>query len=186
MGVYVRREAYPTNNGIPVSPLELGITTQEEIEEARINGTLTIHHHGYPYGHYQGARKVSIDEIDTPLAVIRNLNSWQSEVPAHQHNHGGDTLHTRFEPPQRPSRRQTMAYIWDAYLKGDDPIVLGSINNREYHPLTEELMCKLIEYNPRVARQAMGSVVVRNAQREGRLGLDLHSVDIQNGLVAAA
>lgn len=170
------RSAYPTREGAPINPIELGLTTFEEIELARQHNRLTIHHHDWPSIWYQPDRKLKVEELDTPLSVLRNLYSRQFEMPDHRHNNGRETLHTMYEPPKLPSKEQALRYIWNAFVNGNDPIVIGSINNREYHPITEERMIQLFEWNPKAAKRAIGYSIVNQALSEGRILLDVKSI----------
>ena len=101
--------AYPTREGIAVSPYELDLPQTHTKEKN---------------SHHAHFTRRSFEKHATLLA-LRNLERHQYVMPVDVHNE----LHKRYEPPEMPSYEQAAKEVIDAYEHGEN----FKIWNRQCH-----------------------------------------------------
>jgi len=126
-------EKYPTRNGIsiPIHEIELPPTHFERPE---------LHSNNH---HNMWGRKTMGRTAITQ--TLRDLDRLQFVMPVDVHN----SLHQLYAPPEKPTLRQAMDEIDEAYQLGETLKIYNLATHKyEYHPITPERLDLLkIEYN---------------------------------------
>lgn len=114
-------ESYPTRNGIPIPPAELGFDNEHSL--IREN-----HHNAW------AARELSRFVL---TKTFRNLDSMQFQIPVEPHK----KLHMMHAPPElKPS--DVYRYVWEAFER-EEVLRFGSANKFGYQALKADTMADI-------------------------------------------
>ncbi len=162
------REPYPVNEYcVPLPTTEIGLGPSCNPSEQ------SLHHKASPCLKYQDERKITIDKVNTLRSVWRNLESMQEVIPNDLHNEGTSCLHAKYDHPPMPTKRQMARYIWGAYVRQDDPIMLKIEGQLHRYPITDELMRHLVEQDKRAFRRTVGYAATHLMLRHGEIDLNM-------------
>jgi len=132
-------EKYPTTEGVPDNPYDLGLEKERDLKEKlfRKYGFTTLrlekynnHHASHPSSRYGSAL----------MATFRNLDPNQYTMPVDLH----DYVHERFDAPEPPTPQRALEVVSWAFETGV-PRKYGSVGKPEYKPITVELMDRLFK-----------------------------------------
>lgn len=112
---------YPTREGIPISPEELGYYSEPEVYQENHHLCFTRREMG----------RFAVTQ------TLRDLDTMQFQLPKSQHTH----LHRLYLPPEVDLER-AYEYVREAY-DHQEQLRYGSAKNFKHHDLTEELMAKI-------------------------------------------
>lgn len=125
-------EAYPTRNGVAVSPIELGFT--ESALDLSDRHNFNNHHNAW------SARSFGALSL---FQTFRDLDRHQFKMPKDTH----DRLHATYEPPEMPTVGQAMNVVMEAWDAGE-ALRKGSVGKFELIPVTLALIKQVKkEYN---------------------------------------
>ena len=114
-------ESYPTRNGIPIPPAELGFDNEHSL--IREN-----HHNAWT------ARKLSGLVL---TKTFRNLDSMQFQIPVEPHK----KLHMTYDPPEL-SLPDVYRYVQEAFER-EEVLRFGSANKFGYQALKADTMAEI-------------------------------------------
>ena len=116
------RDRYPTRNGIPVHPEELGYHSNPEV---------------YQENHHLAFTRREMSKLAI-TQTFRDLNSMQVPLPKEPHRE----LHRLYLPPQI-GLKEAYEYVWQAY-EHTEQLRYGSIRSVQYKDLERSRM-ELVE-----------------------------------------
>lgn len=132
---------YPTRNGIPIDPYEIGLG----VEVMGYTERVTNHHNAWPARVYErmGGSGLLLMEL------FRDCDGNQKVMWASAHNQGKQSLHALYEPPRPPTIEQAMDFVVGEY-EGGRMLKYGTARLPEYKKITPRMM-KVVtrEYNDR-------------------------------------
>lgn len=125
---------YPTRNGIPVHPSEVGLAPSRLTP---VEHHLTNHHMEWPH-----SRQLA----SVAMWGLVNVESMQVILPKDQHNYGKLALHSIFEPPEMPTQSQATDYLLEAFEAGD-AFKIYDLDEHRYirKPMTEDFINKVLQ-----------------------------------------
>lgn len=132
------REAYPTENGIAICPLELDLPPSK----LNLNNAYNYNNHHNCWTEYKFGKSIL-------FKMFRKLESNQFALPIDTHK----KLHEIYAPPEIPTPFQAM-YAFDEAASRGDRLKTGSVQAPKYQKIDEKLYQEVFDCYEKIAKSS--------------------------------